>query len=239
MVPVMLNLRLMLAFLLLGGCASSHITSTGDVTRVEGISMPAPSRADLTVETRPYYLGPFDELSIGVMGIEALDQNEIQVDASGRLSFPLVGTVEAAGKTPREVATLIEEGLRRQHVRNPQVTVNLKKTVSQVMTVDGEVREPGQYPVIGRMSLLRAVATAKGATEFAKLDDVAVFRTVDGKSYAGLYSLKAVRQGVYQDPEIFANDVILVGNSRARRIFKDFLQILPLLTTPLIVALQN
>lgn len=235
----MLNVRLMLiCCLLLGGCASSKIVNTGNVTRIDGNALPMPSREDRTLIDRPYYLGPFDELTIDVVGISELNQREIQVDASGRLNFPLIGTIVAGGKTPSEVAALIESGLRDRFIRNPQVTVNLKKTVSQVMTIDGEVREPGLYPVVGRMSLLRAVATAKGTTEFAKLDDVVVFRTVSGKTYAALYNLKALRQGAYDDPEIFANDIVIVGDSRARRVFKDFLQILPLLTTPLIVALQ-
>jgi polysaccharide biosynthesis/export protein len=101
------------------------------------------------------------------------------------------------------------------------------------------VKEPGLYPVIGHMSLMRAVATAKGASEFAKLDDVVIFRTVDSQRMAALYNLKAIRRGAYEDPEIFANDVIVVGDSSARRLFKDALQILPTLTTPLILLLQG
>lgn len=235
----MLNARLMLmCCLLLAGCASNRIEPAGSVVRVENSALPEPGRSDQTAASRPYYIGPFDELSIDVVGIDELNQREIQVDASGRLNFPLVGTIEVSGKTPAEVAGVIEDGLRGRYIRDPQVTVNLKKTVSQVVTIDGEVKEPGLYPVTGRMSLLRAVATAKGATEYAKLDDVVVFRTVNGKTYAGLYNLKALRQGAYDDPEIFANDIVIVGDSRARRLFKDFLSIIPLLTTPLIVALQ-
>jgi polysaccharide export outer membrane protein len=124
-------------------------------------------------------------------------------------------------------------------VRDPQVTVNLQETVSQVIAVDGQVREPGLYPVIGRMTLMRAVATAKGLDEFARLDDVVVFRTVDGKKMAALYNIKAIRRGYYDDPEVYANDVVVVGDSMARRIFKDALQALPLVTTPLIYVLTR
>ena len=117
--------------------------------------------------------------------------------------------------------------------------MNLKETVSQVITVDGQVKEPGLYPVIGRMTLMRAIATAKGADEFAKLNDVVVFRTVSGQKMAALYNLKAIRRGFYDDPEVYANDVVVVGDSQARRLFKDALQIVPLLTTPLILLLRN
>jgi polysaccharide biosynthesis/export protein len=163
----------------------------------------------------------------------------VQTDASGRISFPLAGVVEAAGRTPAEVEEILEQRLRTGFVRDPQVTVNLKETVSQVITVDGQVREPGLYPVIGRMTLVRAVATAKGTDEFAKLDDVVVFRTVNGQQYAALYNLKAIRRGGYPDPEVFANDVVVVGDSPARRFFKNALQIAPLLTTPIILLLQG
>jgi polysaccharide biosynthesis/export protein len=88
---------------------------------------------------------------------------------------------------------------------------------------------------MGKMTLQRAVARAGGTTEFAKLDDVVVFRTVEGKQYAGLYNLQAIRRGNYADPEIFANDVIIVGDSPARRRFRDFLQAAPLLTSPLVL----
>jgi polysaccharide export outer membrane protein len=188
---------------------------------------------------QPYYIGPFDELTIDVFGVEDLSARDVQVDASGRLGFPLVGAVEAGGRTPSEIATDIENGLRRRFVRDPHVTVNLKRTVSQVVTVEGEVREPGLYPVIGRTTLLRAIASAKGTTEYSKLDDVVIFRTVGGQKYAALYNLKQIRSGAYADPEVYANDVVMVGESRGRRVFRDLLAVVPLLTYPLIVALQN
>jgi polysaccharide biosynthesis/export protein len=235
--------RLVLISLLtlaLSACAGSRaLGGASSVKVIGGTDLPTPGRADLIAQDRPYLIGPFDKLVIDVFGIEELSKKEVQTDASGRISFPLAGVVEAAGRTPAEVETILEERLRIGFVRDPQVTVNLKETVSQVITVDGQVREPGLYPVIGRMTLIRAVATAKGTDEFAKLDDVVVFRTVNGQQYAALYNLKAIRRGGYPDPEVFANDVVVVGDSSARRLFKNALQIAPLLTTPLIVLLQG
>lgn len=219
------------------GCAGRPVLGgAAGLNVVQRDSLPAPDRADLSA--RPYYVGPFDKLTIDVFGIEALSQKEVQIDASGRMAFPLAGTIEVSGRTPGEIASLIEERLRGKYIRDPQVTVNLKETVSQVLTIEGEVKEPGLYPVVGRMTLLRAVATAKGTTEFSSLRNVVVFRTSNGKRYAALYDLRAIRNGVYDDPEIFANDVVMVGESRARRLFRDVLSASPLLTTPLIIALQ-
>lgn len=225
----------------LAGCAGRQprIGGSQSVSVVPGSSLPAPDRSDLAAGTRPYLVGPFDKLQISVFGIEELAAEEVQVDASGRLAFPLAGTIEAAGRTPNEIAALITARLRNAYVRNPQVTINLKETVSQVVTVDGEVREPGLYPVVGRMTLMRAIATAKGTSEFAKLSEVVVFRTVNGQKYAALYDLKAIRNGAYEDPEIFAADIVVVGDSPARRLFRDVVSLAPLISAPLIIALQN
>ncbi len=230
----------LIALSLLAGCSGPKaLGGASNISVMPGNELPAPDRTDLLSESRPYLIGPFDKLTIDVFGIEELSQKEVQTDASGRISFPLAGIIEAAGKTPAEIEDEIEVRLRSRYVRDPQVSVNLKETVSQVITVDGQVKDPGLYPVIGKMTLMRAVATAKGTAEFAKLDDVVIFRTVKGQQLAALYNLEAIRRGNYADPEVFANDVVIVGDSQARRLFKDAMQIVPLLTTPLIIALQN
>jgi polysaccharide biosynthesis/export protein len=237
----MLRLSFVIMMLLVAsGCAGkTALGGSPNVTVSQSGELPAPERSDLFEQNRPYLIGPFDKLVIDVFGIEELSRKEVQTDAGGRISFPLAGIIETAGKTPGELEAIIEERLRGEFVRDPQVTVNLKETVSQVITVDGQVKEPGLYPVVGRMTLMRAVATAKGTDEFAKLDDIVIFRTVQGQRMAALYNLKAIRRGQYNDPEVFANDVVVVGDSSARRLFKDVLQIAPLLSTPIIVLLQG
>lgn len=223
------------SLLLLSACAGNAVIGASpEVTLVNSTELPPPARTDLSAGNRPYYIGPFDKLQIDVFGVPDLKKS-VQIDAGGRLSFPLVGVVEASGKTPGELAEILEAKLRGSYVRDPQVTINLEETVSQVVTVDGQVDNPGMFPVIGRMTLVRAVARAGGTTEFAKLSDVVVFREVGGHQYAALYNLQAIRRGNYPDPEIFASDVIIVGDSQARRIFRDVLQVAPLLTTPLVV----
>lgn len=233
----MIRIATIAAALALSACATPPLESTKTLTAVPGAALPPPTRADLAAQARPYLIGPFDKITIDVFGVEELSK-EVQADASGRIALPLAGVMEAAGRTPAELAKMIETRLRARYVRDPQVTVNLKETVSQVITVDGEVKEPGLYPVVGRMTLSRAVATAKGSTEFAKLSDVVIFRNVNGQRMAALYSLKDVRRGRIDDPEVFANDMVIVGDSQARRVFRDILQASPLFTTP-IIALSN
>jgi polysaccharide biosynthesis/export protein len=99
---------------------------------VQSGELPPPGRSDLLELNRPYLIGPFDKLVIDVFGIEELSNKEVQTDAGGRISFPLAGIIEAAGRTPAELEQIIEQQLRGRYVRDPQVTVNLKETVSPV-----------------------------------------------------------------------------------------------------------
>ena len=225
---------------LLAGCSSSpSVLKSAQFPVVQDQSLPPPTGADLVSETRPYLLAPFDKISVHVFDIPELSRDELQVDASGRLSFPLVGSIDAAGMTADQLAAEIERLLRGRFVRDPQVSINLRETVSQVVTVDGQVVKPGLYPVFGKMTLQRAVATAGGVSEYADLEDVVVFRTVDGQRMAGLYNLGAIRAGAYDDPEVYSSDVIVVGDSQSRRMFKDILQSSSLITTPLLILFRN
>jgi polysaccharide export outer membrane protein len=223
----------------LGACAGNRTYAADPQIQLAGTDgLPAPGVSDIYGRQRPYLIGPLDKLDIKVFGVEDLSL-KVQTDASGRISMPLAGVIEAAGKSPAEVASAIEAGLRGRYIRNPQVTVNLEDTVSQVITVDGEVKEPGIYPVVGKMSLMRSIATAKGTSEFAALQDVVIFRTVQGQKYAGVYNLKAIRQGNYADPEVFPGDVIVVGDSQARRLFRDVVQVAPAILSPLVFLLTS
>ncbi|MGX7951264.1 polysaccharide biosynthesis/export family protein [Tsuneonella sp. HG249] len=233
MVEVLKRFGLVVLVLAASACAKPEMGMSPDIQMLRQTDLPAPTRADQVAVARPYLVGPFDKLKIDVFGVEDLEK-EVQTDASGKFSFPLIGTVEAAGSTPGEISDQIEGRLTR-YIRNPQVTVNLIDTVSQVITVEGEVNKPGLYPVVGNMTLVRAVATAGGVGELAQLEDVVVFRQVNGQRYAGLYSLKAIRAGNYVDPPVYANDVVIVGQSSARRLFRDILAATPILTTPIVV----
>ena len=139
----------------------------------------------------------------------------------------------------------IRDKLAGRYVRDPQVTVNFKASnnplalQSMSVTVDGEVKRSGSYPVVGRLTLMRAVAQAGGITEFAKLEDVVVFRDVGSKQYVAIYNLEAIQRGNYPDPEIFPNDVVIVGDSPQRRMFKDVLQTAPALLSPVILLFRE
>lgn len=224
---------------MLAGCATSRpLTSTERLTVVEGSNvLPAPDRSDLTAADRPALIGPLDTIQVDVFNVPALSR-EMQVDSSGRIAMPLAGTIEARGRTAAELSRVIETSLRQRYVRNPEVIVNIKSSVSQVVTIDGQVNEPGLYPVTNQMTLMRVIASARGMSEFAKQEDVVILRTVQNQRMAGLYNVAAIRRGTYDDPPVYANDVIIVGDSPQRRMFRDFVSVSPLLAGPLIALLQ-
>ena len=220
-----------------GGPQPLETTSRLTVVETNGV-LPPPNRADLTAGDRPALIGPLDTIQVDVFNIPDLGR-EVQVDASGRVAMPLIGTIDASGKTAEELAVIIQTALREHYVRKPEVTVNINSSVSQVVTIDGQVVEPGLYPVTNQMTLLRAVASAKGLTDYARQEDIVILRAVDGRRMAGLYNIAAIRRGAYDDPPIYANDVIVVGDSPQRRMFRDIISVAPLAIAPLIAILQR
>lgn len=232
---------LLLTPVMLAGCTTTREFGGDPALRMTGATeLPSPESAPIRDgDPETYSIGPNDQLLIGVFGIEGLQERQVNVDSNGNLSFPLAGMINASGMTPADLSAAITQRLRAAHIRDPQVTVNLKQQVSRVFTVDGQVTKPGIYPIEGKATLIRAVATAGSTSEYARLDDVVIFRTVGDQRYAALYNLGAIREGRYPDPRIYADDVIVVGESSARRLFKDVLQIAPGLLSPLVVLLTN
>lgn len=220
---------------LLSGCAGTQLGGDPDLQVYAGPELPAPLQRDLAAGVRPYYIGPYDKLEIDVYGIAELSQKEAQVDDTGRITFPPAGRIELGGKTLLQAQQIIVERLRAAYVRDPQVTITVKEAQSQNFTAEGEVARPGVFPVVGSMTLLRASALAGGRTELTAKRHVVVFRMVDGQRLAALYDLKAIEQGAHPDPQIYPNDIIVYGESTARRLFKDFLTFTPLVTTPLLI----
>lgn len=233
-------LMVLLGSLLLIGCAGGGATYGGapGLKLVQSNELPEPGVEDLKASERPYRVGPFDKLTIDVFGSQELSNREVQVDASGRITFPLIGTIEVAGKTPGEIGENMAGLFRGRFIKNPQVTVNLKEIVSQTVTIGGEVKKPGVYPIVGKMTLMTAIASAEGWTDISNKGNVVVFRTVGKTEFAAVYNVKAIERGTYSDPEIFANDIVMVGESQSRKIWKDFLGASPLLA-PLIYQFVN
>lgn len=113
----------------------------------------------------PYRIGPSDELVIRVLPDPAIER-EVVVQPDGTFAFDLVGEVDATGRTPAEVAAEIEERIAEYRV-SPSVTVSLMRAESSSVTVIGEVRKPGLYPVERDLRITDVIARAEGETLYA------------------------------------------------------------------------
>ena len=219
---------LLLGALPLAACAGSSGLSGSSTAVQVAQQLPAPDSSQIAVDPSSYRIGPTDVLTISVFGAPELDR-EAAVDAAGGFAIPLAGSVQAAGRTPQQLAAVIEEKLRGPYLKDPKVTVNVKEGHAQVVTIDGQVREPGVYQIAGRMTLQQAVARAKGASDVANIRNVVVFRTVQGQKMAAMFSLVDIRSGRTPDPEIYGNDIVVVGEDATRRFLRDAAITFPLL----------
>ena len=229
---------MLVASLALASCATPALIDNGQVVIATPDTLPPPTLVDLTDGERPHHVGPFDQIAVDVLGVPELSR-QVRVDAAGNIAIPLAGSMAVTGLSPEEIAALVESRLRATYMKNPSVTVTVLETVSQTITIDGEVRLPGIYPVLGRMTLMRAIASAQGTNEVAATTHVVVFRRVEGRQMAALYDLRAIRLGAYQDPMVYTNDIVVVGESNARRLFPQILQAAGLIMTPIVTVLNN
>lgn len=184
-------------------------------------------------------LAPRDHVSVTVFNLPEISLQDVEVSSAGYVAVPMAGNFLAAGKTSEELSSEIEAALQRNYVRHPRVAVNLRQAVDKVFTIDGAVRRPGEFPANGNLTLMKAVAIAQGLDETAKLESVVIYRTVGQQQMAAIYDLAAIRNGVYPDPKIYPDDTILVGESAARKLYRDIKQLLPTLASPLVFILQQ
>ncbi len=226
-------LGLLLAVGLLSACAVDRAIGLAPGIQVTSLEeLPAP-KGEIS-----YAIGPQEKLTIDVVGAPSLSGTFL-TDIDANLAFPLVGTIDLAGKTPSEASRLIADGLRGRFVRDPQVRVIPEEFPVPSISVGGQVKRPGSYPAVGRQTLLRAVNQAEGITDFARVDDVLVFRTVDGQRYIGAYNIAAIQRGNYADPILYPNDIVVVGDSPERRRLETFLRLLPGFTTAAVLLITQ
>ena len=82
--------------------------------------------------------------------------------------------------------------------------------------------------MVGDSTLTQAVAQAQGLTDTAAAREVIVFRTVNGQRYAAQFDLAAINTGRMEDPAIYPNDRIVVGNDRNRAFIRELISLTPL-----------
>jgi len=190
--------------------------------------MAAPDTQGQVVANAMHPIGALDTLTVTVFQVDRLS-GEYKVDTRGKIDYPLLGSVQAMGRTTEELRRDLADGLSKKYLQSPDVQVAIKERADQTITVDGSVAQPGQYIVKGPTTLLQAVAMAKGTTEDANLSRVVVFRTIGGERLAGAFDLQDIRRAKAEDPVVYGNDIVIVDGNRARQVYKELMGALPIL----------
>jgi polysaccharide biosynthesis/export protein len=216
-----------LAALFVAGCAANRPLSSDISSGAAAYSL-MPASTTTETATGDYKIGPLDTLDVTVFQEPDLSAKAIEVDTTGNISLPLIGSVEAKGKTASELAKELEASFGTKYLRNPQVTVTVDSSVSQKVSIQGEVVQPGVYPLTGPTTLLDVLSLAKGETELARLNEVVVFRNIKGERMGAVFDVTSIRRGEAPDPVIQGNDLVVVGYSSARRFWRDVVSVSPI-----------
>jgi len=157
-----------------------------------------------------YVIGPQDVLDISVWKETELTRT-VPVRPDGKISMPLLNDVRAAGLTPNQLAAQITTSLKR-FVTDPQVTVIVTQINSQRVYILGEVTRTGAYPLLPEMTMLQALSSAGGFTQFANRKKIYMFRIENGKQVKYPFDYKAVIDGKRTDENVVlrAGDTIVV-----------------------------
>ena len=173
-------------------------------------------------------ISPQDTLDINVFKVPDLSAKALKVESNGAISLPLIGSVKIAGLNIAQAEQLITQKLS-QYMQAPKVSViRTDSAISKRVTVEGEVKTPGVFPIKGNLSFLQAIAMAQGLTEMADSRSVLFFR--DGVQHN--VSLDLVRTGKIADPVLRGDDRIVVLKDAAKVREKKVIDYLPAVMAP-------
>jgi polysaccharide export outer membrane protein len=208
-----------LLLLALGGCGSTRAERV--VYNPEGFA--APDVQPIEVIGADYRIAPLDKLSVTVFQVAQLS-GEYQVDLTGRIAMPLIGSVDAVNLTTDELREQLQRKLGANYLKNPDVTVGIVAATGSNITVEGAVRRPGIYPNFGKMTLVQAMALGGGLDPTANPKRVFVFRQVGGQRMIAGFDLTTIRRGEEPDPEVFRGDIIVVEGSKSKETWQRVFQ---------------
>jgi polysaccharide biosynthesis/export protein len=173
-------------------------------------SRPAQAAADTVAVDPAYKIGPQDVLRIDVWK-EPDVSRVVPVRPDGKITLPLVNDVQAAGLTPVQLAAKISEGLKK-YITSPQVTVGVTEINSRRIFVTGEVAHAGAFSLLPNMTVLQALSSSGGFTQFARIKNIYVLRMEDGKQVKHPFNYKDAVSGKHPEQNIMleGGDVIVV-----------------------------
>jgi polysaccharide export outer membrane protein len=207
----------------LAGCAS---TRGGPIPY--DTHMGAPDSTPVQGLEEDYKISPLDTLHIAVFQVPDLT-GDFDVDLTGTISMPLIGSVHAVGLTTAQLDERLTQMLGQKYLQHPDVSVGVKTSSSRNITVDGSVKQGGQFPVTGHLTLIQAIALAHGTDDNANPHRVAIFRQIKGQRMAAAFDLTSIRRGEAEDPPVYSGDIIVVDGSKVKGTWQNILQTLPIL----------
>lgn len=223
--PLLSLVRLLLAVLLLPGLASCARRG-GDIPYNQ-TNFTAPDAPPAAEQMADYALSPGDVINVRVFELETLTGDQT-IDVMGRVTFPLIGSITADGKTTTQLQADIASKLREKYLQSPNVVVSLKTPVARTVTIDGAVSRPGVYAIAPQTTLIQTIALAQGLDKNANPKRVIVFRTIDGSRRAAAFDMITIRQGKDPDPRVYPSDVIVVDGSNLSENYRLLLRSIPL-----------
>jgi len=161
-------------------------------------------------ESPAYLIGPNDILTIHVWKEQDLTR-DVTVMADGRISFPLIGEVMAQGHTVKSLKEVISQKLKK-FVGTPEVTVIVSESNSRHIYTIGKLNQPGTYPLAPGMTVLQAISTAGGFTEWADTKNILIIRRAGKKEVRLRFNHKQFIAGKNTEQNILLepNDTIVV-----------------------------
>lgn len=158
-----------------------------------------------------YIIGVEDQLSISIWREPDLDRT-VTVRPDGKITFPLVGDIQAEGRTSRQLMVDITGALTK-FIKEPVVTVIVEEINSFKVYVLGEVTTQGELRLRRRTRFLDALALAGGLTNFANKSDIILIRNEDGRSVRINVDYRQVIKGEKADSNFFLKpgDTIIVN----------------------------
>jgi polysaccharide export outer membrane protein len=158
-----------------------------------------------------FIIGNDDVLAVNVWNEPNISRS-IPVRSDGKISLPLVGEVQAAGRTPLKLEEDIA-GRLKSYIAEPEVTVIVQQINSQKFNILGQVTRPGSFVITNAATVLDAIAMAGGFRDFAKQKDIYVLRqNPDGSQTRLPFNYKDVVKGKHseQNVKLQPRDTIVV-----------------------------
>ncbi len=170
-----------------------------------------------------YKIGPNDLLDIEVFGVSEL-KRQVRVNTTGHVSMPLVGLVPLAGLSPADAEAMLAVAYADKYLQDPQVSIFVREFTTQRITLDGALVKPGIYPLVGQITLLRALAMAGGGAQMADMEKVMLFRvTSEGQRLTETHDVMKIRKGEAPDPVLQSEDMVVVNRDSRRTTLRDSL----------------